>query len=130
MVLSTINRTLKSYALAIVAAEYVLGWLPRGTHQWDRFVTPDELEAHVSAAGLRPGALHGLHVQSARAMSGASTRIRASTISRPPRSQPPRRQPMAKPKPKSKTKATAKPKLAAKRKPKSKAKPIPRACTR
>jgi 2-polyprenyl-6-hydroxyphenyl methylase/3-demethylubiquinone-9 3-methyltransferase len=52
MVLSTINRTLKSYALAIVAAEYVLGWLPRGTHQWDRFVTPDELARYLSAAGM------------------------------------------------------------------------------
>ncbi len=52
LILSTINRTLKSYALAIVAAEYVLGWLPRGTHQWERFVTPDELARHVTAAGL------------------------------------------------------------------------------
>ncbi|HML42442.1 bifunctional 2-polyprenyl-6-hydroxyphenol methylase/3-demethylubiquinol 3-O-methyltransferase UbiG [Hyphomicrobium zavarzinii] len=52
LVLSTINRTLKSYALAIVAAEYVLGWLPRGTHQWDRFVTPDELGRHIASAGL------------------------------------------------------------------------------
>jgi 2-polyprenyl-6-hydroxyphenyl methylase/3-demethylubiquinone-9 3-methyltransferase len=52
MILSTINRTLKSYALAIVAAEYVLGWLPRGTHQWDRFIMPDELAGHLSAAGL------------------------------------------------------------------------------
>lgn len=56
LVLSTINRTLKSYALAIVAAEYVLNWLPRGTHQWDRFVTPDELARHVTYAGL--GAAH------------------------------------------------------------------------
>jgi 2-polyprenyl-6-hydroxyphenyl methylase/3-demethylubiquinone-9 3-methyltransferase len=52
LILSTINRTLKAYALAIVAAEYVLGWLPRGTHQWDRFVTPDEMTRSVSAAGL------------------------------------------------------------------------------
>lgn len=52
LVLSTINRNLKSYALAIVAAEYILGWLPRGTHQWDRFVTPEELARHLSAAGL------------------------------------------------------------------------------
>ena len=52
LVLSTINRTLKAYALAIVGAEYVLGWLPRGTHQWERFVTPDELARHISAAGL------------------------------------------------------------------------------
>jgi 2-polyprenyl-6-hydroxyphenyl methylase/3-demethylubiquinone-9 3-methyltransferase len=52
LILSTINRTLKAYALAIVAAEYVLGWLPRGTHQWDRFVTPGELGRYVGAAGL------------------------------------------------------------------------------
>lgn len=60
LVLSTINRTLKSYALAIVAAEYVLGWLPRGTHQWDRFVTPDELARHLAAAGLSPPRFSGM----------------------------------------------------------------------
>ncbi len=53
LVLSTINRTLKSYALAIVAAEYVLRWLPVGTHQWDRFVTPSELAGSVRACGLK-----------------------------------------------------------------------------
>lgn len=53
MVAATINRTLKSFALAIVAAEYVLGWLPRGTHSWDRLVTPDELTAAMRAGGLR-----------------------------------------------------------------------------
>lgn len=52
MILSTINRTVKAYALAIVGAEYVLRWLPVGTHQWERFVTPDELKRHVEAAGL------------------------------------------------------------------------------
>lgn len=52
MVVSTLNRTLKSYALAIVAAEYVLGWLPRGTHNWERFVTPEELGRHLEASGL------------------------------------------------------------------------------
>jgi 2-polyprenyl-6-hydroxyphenyl methylase/3-demethylubiquinone-9 3-methyltransferase len=60
LVLSTINRTVKSYALAIVAAEYVLGWLPRGTHQWERFVTPDELARHIGAAGLAAPRLMGL----------------------------------------------------------------------
>ena len=50
---ATINRTLKSFALAIVGAEYVLGWLPRGTHRWDKFVTPDELEAALARRGLR-----------------------------------------------------------------------------
>jgi 2-polyprenyl-6-hydroxyphenyl methylase/3-demethylubiquinone-9 3-methyltransferase len=60
LVLSTINRNLKSYALAIVAAEYVLGWLPRGTHQWDRFVTPEELARYVTAAGLAAPVFKGL----------------------------------------------------------------------
>src|SRR5207248_7305894 len=47
MIAATINRTLKSFALAIVGAEYVMRWLPRGTHQWDKFVTPDELARHL-----------------------------------------------------------------------------------
>jgi 2-polyprenyl-6-hydroxyphenyl methylase/3-demethylubiquinone-9 3-methyltransferase len=53
MVAATLNRTLKSFALAIVGAEYVLRWLPRGTHQWDKFVTPNELEIALERAGLR-----------------------------------------------------------------------------
>ena len=53
MVAATLNRTLKSFALAIVGAEYVLRWLPRGTHSWDKFVTPDELEAAMERHGLR-----------------------------------------------------------------------------
>jgi 2-polyprenyl-6-hydroxyphenyl methylase / 3-demethylubiquinone-9 3-methyltransferase len=44
MFAATLNRTFKSFALAIIGAEYVLRWLPRGTHQWDKFVTPEELE--------------------------------------------------------------------------------------
>lgn len=60
MVLSTINRTLKAFALAIVGAEYVLRWLPAGTHQWSRFVTPEELTQHAEAAGLKRRALEGL----------------------------------------------------------------------
>ncbi len=53
MIAATINRTLKSFALAIVGAEYVLRWLPRGTHQWDKLVTPNELEAALERHGLR-----------------------------------------------------------------------------
>jgi 2-polyprenyl-6-hydroxyphenyl methylase/3-demethylubiquinone-9 3-methyltransferase len=60
MVLSTINRTIKAYALAIVGAEYVLRWLPVGTHQWERFVTPDELRRFVENAGLKVGDTRGL----------------------------------------------------------------------
>jgi len=52
MIAATLNRTLKSFALAIVGAEYVLRWLPRGTHQWDKFVTPQELETAFERAGL------------------------------------------------------------------------------
>ena len=53
MFAATLNRTLKSFALAIVGAEYVLRWLPRGTHQWDKFVTPQELERAIEAGGLQ-----------------------------------------------------------------------------
>ena len=53
MIAATLNRTLKSFALAIVGAEYVLRWLPRGTHQWDKFVAPDELELAFERGGLR-----------------------------------------------------------------------------
>ena len=60
MILSTLNRTLKSYALAIVGAEYVLRWVPAGTHQWDRFVTPDELKTALTGAGLKPADLTGM----------------------------------------------------------------------
>jgi 2-polyprenyl-6-hydroxyphenyl methylase/3-demethylubiquinone-9 3-methyltransferase len=52
VLLSTINRTLRSFALAIVGAEYVLRWLPRGTHEWEKFVTPAELRLACAAAGL------------------------------------------------------------------------------
>jgi 2-polyprenyl-6-hydroxyphenyl methylase/3-demethylubiquinone-9 3-methyltransferase len=52
MIAATLNRTLKSFALAIVGAEYVLRWLPRGTHQWDKFVKPEELEAAFERGGL------------------------------------------------------------------------------
>jgi 2-polyprenyl-6-hydroxyphenyl methylase / 3-demethylubiquinone-9 3-methyltransferase len=52
MVAATLNRTLKSFGLAILGAEYVLRWLPRGTHRWDKFLTPHELAATMTAAGL------------------------------------------------------------------------------
>ena len=60
LVASTLNRTARSYALAIVGAEYVLRWVPRGTHDWRRFVKPSELARHLRAAGLDLAATAGL----------------------------------------------------------------------
>lgn len=51
---STINRNPKSFAMAIVGAEYVMRWLPKGTHEWSKFITPDELFALLGQAGLDP----------------------------------------------------------------------------
>ncbi|MDI7864253.1 bifunctional 2-polyprenyl-6-hydroxyphenol methylase/3-demethylubiquinol 3-O-methyltransferase UbiG [Rhizobiaceae bacterium n13] len=52
MFVATINRTMKAMALAIVGAEYVLRWLPRGTHQFEKLVRPEELEAPINASGM------------------------------------------------------------------------------
>jgi len=51
---STINRNAKSFAMAIVGAEYVMRWLPKGTHEWSKFITPDELFAFIERAGMEP----------------------------------------------------------------------------
>jgi 2-polyprenyl-6-hydroxyphenyl methylase/3-demethylubiquinone-9 3-methyltransferase len=51
---STINRNPKSFAVAIVGAEYVMRWLPKGTHEWNKFITPDELYDLMRNAGLEP----------------------------------------------------------------------------
>jgi 2-polyprenyl-6-hydroxyphenyl methylase/3-demethylubiquinone-9 3-methyltransferase len=53
MFVATINRTLKALGLAIVGAEYLLRWLPKGTHQYDKLVRPDELEKALAGAGMR-----------------------------------------------------------------------------
>ncbi|WP_416898151.1 MAG: bifunctional 2-polyprenyl-6-hydroxyphenol methylase/3-demethylubiquinol 3-O-methyltransferase UbiG [Minwuia sp.] len=60
VIFSTINRTPKAYGLAIVGAEYVLRWLPRGTHTWSKFVKPSELARHGRAAGLEMRDVTGL----------------------------------------------------------------------
>ncbi len=54
MVCSTINRNPKSYVFAIFGAEYVMRWLPRGTHQWSKFIKPNELYDLIRNAGLSP----------------------------------------------------------------------------
>ena len=59
-VASTINRTAKAFLLAVVGAEYVMGWLPRGTHDWRKFRRPSELAAALRRHGLGVVALSGL----------------------------------------------------------------------
>ena len=54
LVCSTLNRNPKSFMMAIVGAEWVMRWLPRGTHDWSKFITPDELFAMIRGAGLDP----------------------------------------------------------------------------
>jgi 2-polyprenyl-6-hydroxyphenyl methylase / 3-demethylubiquinone-9 3-methyltransferase len=60
MFVATLNRTLKSFALGIVGAEYVLRWLPRGTHQWEKFIQPQELKTWLSDNGVTPRAETGV----------------------------------------------------------------------
>ena len=98
MLLSTLNRTLKAYLLAIIGGEYILRWLPVGTHQWDRFVTPDELARHLRAAGLGGAGRQGARLQPAggylvgrrrhrRELPGRSGQARADRPAQPVTSQ-------------------------------------------
>ena len=54
MVCSTLNRNPKSYLMAIIGAEHIMRWLPKGTHEWQKFITPDELYDLIRGAGLDP----------------------------------------------------------------------------
>ena len=60
LILSTLNRTTKAFALAIVGAEYVMRWLPRGTHDWRKFLKPSEVARGLRAAGLTVEELAGI----------------------------------------------------------------------
>ncbi len=60
VVVSTISRNLKAYALAVIAAEYILGLLPRGTHDYAKFLQPGEIASFARSAGLEPAAITGL----------------------------------------------------------------------
>ena len=61
MFVATINKTLKSYMFAIVGAEYVLRWLPIGTHEWEKFVKPEELKIIMSKNNLTLKKLDGMN---------------------------------------------------------------------
>ena len=60
MFIATLNRTLKSYIFAIVGAEYVLRWLPIGTHEWNKFITPKELTNFGEKNSLQPDNIDGM----------------------------------------------------------------------
>ena len=60
MFLATLNRTLRAFGLAVIGAEYVLGWLPRGTHDWSKFVTPEEMRRGLAAANLETREITGV----------------------------------------------------------------------
>lgn len=62
VIFSTLNRTPKSFALGIVAAEYILRWVPTGTHNWKKFVRPSELAAALRRAGATPQQARGLRL--------------------------------------------------------------------
>jgi 2-polyprenyl-6-hydroxyphenyl methylase/3-demethylubiquinone-9 3-methyltransferase len=53
LIQSTLNRTMRSFGAAILGAEWVMRWLPKGTHDWNRFITPDELSAMTEATGMQ-----------------------------------------------------------------------------
>ena len=57
---ATLNRNIMSFGLAILGAEYVLGWLPKGTHDWNKFVTPDEIKILLRSSGLKINELVGM----------------------------------------------------------------------
>ncbi|HXQ52983.1 MAG TPA: bifunctional 2-polyprenyl-6-hydroxyphenol methylase/3-demethylubiquinol 3-O-methyltransferase UbiG [Stellaceae bacterium] len=63
LIVSTLNRTAKSFALAIVGAEYLLRWIPRGTHRWDRFLRPAEVAAMLRPHGMTLRGIEGLVYQ-------------------------------------------------------------------
>ena len=66
VVLSTLSRTAASFVKAVIGAEYLLGWLPRGTHDWRRFLTPAELGRVLRAHGLRPIHASGVRYDGSR----------------------------------------------------------------
>lgn len=60
IIVTTFNKTIKSYLLGIVAAEHILGWAPKGTHSWDKFMKPENLSHHLSDLGFKDQELSGL----------------------------------------------------------------------
>ena len=60
MIFASLNRTLISYGLAIIGVEYILGWLPKGTHDWNKFITPEELKVLFKSNELKIDEIKGV----------------------------------------------------------------------
>ena len=60
MFVATLNKTLKSYVFAIVGAEYILRWLPIGTHEWEKFLTPEELTSILKKNNFKVDKIDGM----------------------------------------------------------------------
>jgi 2-polyprenyl-6-hydroxyphenyl methylase/3-demethylubiquinone-9 3-methyltransferase len=87
MIVATLNRTLASLALGKLAAEYVLGWAPRGTHDWRKFITPQEIRAFLAEDGLGLDGPFGVSFDPLRARWSLSDDARINymmTVMRPP----------------------------------------------
>jgi 2-polyprenyl-6-hydroxyphenyl methylase / 3-demethylubiquinone-9 3-methyltransferase len=87
MILATLNRTARAYALAILGAEHVLRWLPVGTHDWSKFVTPEEARAALVGAGLEVDAPVGVSFSplSGRWTLGSDAGVNYMLLARRPR---------------------------------------------
>jgi 2-polyprenyl-6-hydroxyphenyl methylase/3-demethylubiquinone-9 3-methyltransferase len=77
---STINRTFKAFTFAILGAEYILRWLPKGTHQYNKFVTPDEIQRWLKDAGLLPRPCIGMTLNPLKNMWSFSEDLRINYI--------------------------------------------------
>ena len=80
LLMSTINRTVKSMALAKIAAEYVLRWVPTGTHQWNKFIKPSELSRHMRNAYLTVKDVQGMEFDMATGDWGAGGDVSVNYI--------------------------------------------------
>jgi len=80
MIVATLNRTLRSLALAKVAAEYVMRWIPAGAHDWRKFLTPGELGGILSSAGLVTEGPFGLTLDPLSGAWRASTDTRVNFL--------------------------------------------------
>ena len=82
MFVATLNKTLKSYVFAIIGAEYVLRWLPIGTHDWEKFVTPEDLKSILLKNNLKLDKLDGMNFNIIKDEWSVSTDISVNYIAK------------------------------------------------